>query len=174
MSSLKNEDNSKSNETEPKIKKETILIVILCALLFIALILPSNNGLVNLFKTSNDNDTQVENSYANQVEKNLEKLLSEISGVGKVAVKVSVNGSEKQILAKNVLTTQENGVIKVSETIVTVSGKPYVISTENPEVKSVIIVCNGADDLSIKMKITEVVSSYLNVSVNDIKIYKRK
>ena len=176
MSCSNSEENSNLAEsTKPKIKKETILIIILCVLLAATLIIPSNNGLINLFKSSSSNlNTQENCSYASVVEQNLQKLLSDVSGVGNVTVKVSVNGSEKQILAKNVLTTQENGVIKITETIVTVSGKPYVIGTENPQVNSVIIVCDGGDDISIKMKITEVVSAYLSVSVNDIKIYKRK
>ena len=112
--------------------------------------------------------------YDAKTEEKLENLLKEISGIGNVSVMVTLSGGESEILAKNVETIEENGTVKTYETVVTVNGKPYVTGTKNPEIKSVVVVCDGADDISVKMKISEIISSALTVPYENIKIYKKK
>ncbi|MBO5713517.1 MAG: hypothetical protein J6R88_04900 [Clostridia bacterium] len=166
--------NSKTQTDAPskKIKKETVLIILLCALLVLALFLPTES-VFNYIFTSNST-TVVDAEYSEKLEQKLKNILTEISGVGNVSVAITLLSNENEILAKNTEIIEENGVTKTTETVVTVNGKPYVTGVENPIINSVIIVCDGADDISVKMKISEVVSSALSVPFENIKIYKKK
>lgn len=157
--------------TSKKIKKETILIIILCVLLIVALFLPSENILGGLTSIKSENSNE---DYDKITETKLENLLKNVEGVGNVSVMVTLSGNEREVLAKNVEVIEENGVVKRIETVVTVNGKPYVTSVDNPEIKSVVVVCDGADDILVKMKICEIISSALTVPFENIKIYKKK
>lgn len=55
-----------------------------------------------------------------------------------------------------------------------VGGKPYVINEYLPTVEGVIIVCEGADDVKVRMQVTDAVVTALNVSADKIKILKMK
>ena len=166
--------NSKTQTDAPskKIKKETVLIILLCALLVLALFLPTESVFNDIF--SSNSTTVVDAEYSEKLEQKLKNILTEISGVGNVSVAITLLSNENEILAKNTEIIEENGVTKTTETVVTVNGKPYVTGVENPIINSVIIVCDGADDISVKMKISEVVSSALSVPFENIKIYKKK
>ena len=160
-----------SEETPKKLKKETILIIILCILLVVALLLPSGDKLTSLFSTTS---SVTSSDFATKTENDLINLLKNVSNVGNVDVMVTLSTSEKEILAKNIEVIEENGVSKSVETVVMVNGKPYVLGVENPKILSVIVVCDGADNVSVKMLIKEIVSSALAVPNENIKIYKRK
>ena len=162
---------NQASESPKKLKKEVVLIIILCVLLAVTIFLPSQEILGGLFETSEVVDS---NNYASSVEQNLTNLLKNVEGVGNVDVMVSLTGSEIEILAKNIETIKENGVIKNIESVVMVNGKPYVTETLNPKINSVVVVCDGGDNLSIKMVISEIISSALSVPFENIKIYKRK
>ena len=146
---------SSNTKTQPneskKIKKETILIIILCVLLIVALLLPSKDILSGLFNVETNIQT---GDFAYNTEINLQNLLKNVNGVGNVDVMVTLSTSEKEILAKNIEVYEEAGVKKSVETIIMVNGKPYVTG--------------------IKMIISDIISSALNVPFENIKIYKRK
>lgn len=77
-------------------------------------------------------------------------------------------------VAKDVVKTESGGVTTVKETVVMVGGKPYVINEYLPTVEGVIIVCEGADDVKVRMQVTDAVVTALNVSADKIKILKMK
>ena len=152
-------------ETKPKINKKTLLLIVVllsvCTLIFF-----SSFGLVN-------QETKPLN-YADEVELKLENLLSKIKGVGKVNVMVSVDGTVEEVLAKNVETKIENGVKSTIETVIIVSGKPYVIKTLQPKITSVTVVCKGANNIAVKLAIVECITNAYSVNADCIKIFKLK
>ena len=161
---------STSSATNKKLKLEVILIIILAVILIGFLIFGNGFSLSNLF----NNSTITNSNYQQNLEAQLESLISNLDGAGKVKVMVTLSGSESEVLAKNTESIEENGVIKTIETIITVSGKPYVTKTENPDINGVIIICEGGDDLTVKMNITEIITTALNVSADKIRILKMK
>ena len=161
---------SSTSATTKKLKFEVILIIILAVILIGVLIFSNGFSVSKLF----NNSTTVNSSYQQNLETQLESLISNLDGAGKVKVMVTFLGSESEVLAKNVESIEENGVIKTVETIITVSGKPYVTKTENPEIKGVIIICEGGENLTVKMNITEIITTALNVSADKIRILKMK
>ncbi len=148
----------------PLYKNKTLIIavsIILIALIFF--------GGIKVFKK----DT-IDPDYATQVEEKLVKMLSKIKGVGRVSVVVSLEDFGEEILAKNVETKIENGVKSTIETVIFVSGKPYVTKVLTPKIKSVTVVCKGASDISVKMAITECVTSAYSLRAERVKILKMK
>ena len=151
-----------------KIKIEYLIIVIL---LVVAVYIFFSSTSVNLGLSKNNNDTS---SYQNGIEEKLESTLSKINGVGDCVVSVSFDGSGEEVVLKNSETKTENGVTTQSSTAVIVNGKPYVLKELEPKVRGVVVVCKGADNLSVKMAITEVLTTILNVSSDNIRILKMK
>lgn len=159
-----------SIQTKKQIKKFKIEYFIFIVLLILVLILFLSGSTFNFSKDKNNE----ENNYESSTEKRLENLISKIDGVGETIVMITFDGSSEETILKNVETIVENGVKKTIETAVLVSGKPYVVKELNPKATSVIVVCEGADDLNVKLKITEVVKSTFQISSENIKIIKMK
>lgn len=151
------------------IKKEYIFIFILT--IAIIVIFLSGQEIKLPFSTS---DTSSSGNYVSTLETSLERLLSEVDGAGKICVLITVDGSEEQLVLKNVETKTENGVKSTVESIVLVGGKPYVTKVQNPKIIGVAIVCEGADNLSVRLNITEIVTTTLSVSSESVRIIKMK
>ena len=55
-----------------------------------------------------------------------------------------------------------------------INGKPYVTKHLNPKIIGVIVVCEGAENLQVKMTITEILATTLKVSADSVRIIKMK
>ena len=151
------------------IKKEYVFVFLLTALV-IAIFLSGQN--VSLpFSTNDSNKSE---NYVSTLETSLQNILSDVEGAGKINVFITVDGSEEQVVLKNVETKTENGAKTTIESIVLVGGKPYVTKVENPKIIGVAIVCEGADDLSVRLNITEIVTTTLSVNSESVRIIKMK
>ena len=162
------EDGKKVLKKQSKIKKEHVFIIVL-SVVAVAIFL-SSTSLFSSIKT-NKNETS---GYENSVETRLENLLKEVDGVGKVKVFITTDGSYSEDVLKDVETKTENGSIVSEETVVLVGGKPYVTKTQNPKILGVAVVCQGGDNLSVKVLITEIITTTLSVNPECIRIIKMK
>ncbi len=152
------------------IKKEYIFVLIL-SVIVVLIFLSSQNVNLSFFKSE---ETKANNSYVLELETSLKNLLKDVDGAGKINVFITVDGTEEEIVLKNVETKTENGVKTTVETIVLVGGKPYVTKTENPKILGVAIVCEGADDINVRLNITEIVTTTLKVNSDSVRIIKMK
>ena len=150
------------------IKIEYLIVIIISVLILIFLIF-SEGGLGSSSKKNASYE-----SYSITLEKNLEMLLSEVNGAGKIKVMVTVDGSEEQVYLKNSETIIENGVKTVKESIVLIGGKPYLVKTNNPNIVGVIVVCEGGDNLSVKVNLVEIITTTLSVNADCVRIIKMK
>ena len=150
---------------KPKLSIKTTSIIVILSVLVIVIFFSGVEGF---------SKTKLADNYATNLEIKLASLLKEIKGVGSVSVMICVDGSQEEILAKNVETKIENGVKSTIETVIMVSGKPYVTKVLEPKVLSVTVVCKGADDIEVKLAIIECVTNALSVSFDCIKILKKK
>lgn len=151
------------------IKKEYILIILLTVV--VILIFLSGQDITLPFSNA---ENKTSDNYVSSLESSLQKILGEVNGAGKISVFITVEGSEEQVVLKNVETKTENGVKSTVESIVLVGGKPYVTKVQNPKIIGVAIVCEGADDLSVRLNITEIVTTTLSVSSESVRIIKMK
>ena len=158
-----------SNKNGIKRFKIEYLLAIVITLIIIVLFL-SNNFNLSIFTS----ERQTDKGYQNELEVKIENLIKKIEGAGKTSVIITTDGTSKEEVLKESVTTYENGVKKTIETIVMINGKPYVIKTHNPNVLGVVVVCEGANNLSVKLSITEILTTTLNVDCENIKILKMK
>ena len=154
-----------------KNKKNIQYIVIAIAIISLLIILflsfdkkPSNSETADLSSLT----------YEEQIENKLKTVLSDIEGVGKVSVAVtSVDDGEKVILSEKTKVT-ENGKVTETEKPVLENGKTVILREEKPKIKGVLIVCQGANSISVIQRIQQAVISLLGVNINDIEIIKMK
>ena len=137
-----------------------ILISIIAILFF--------NG--NLTNSSN----QVETTYQKNLQNDLNEILSQIQGVGKVNCYISFDGDVEEVFLKNTTTINKNDTVEIVEEVVLVNGKPYSTKNQYPSIRSLTVVCEGGDDIYVKTIITNVLTSALDVPVEKIQIYKMK
>jgi stage III sporulation protein AG len=140
-------------------------------------------------KRSQQNDiiTDYEKTYENQ----LKDALEGIQGVGDVTVVVNVEATEKQVLEKNGKTQtqvtdemdREGGKRKVEDSlreeqlVIIRDGEkevPIVIETKKPEIRGVLVVAKGADNIQVKKWIIEAVTRALGVPSHRVAVMPKK
>lgn len=112
------------------------------------------------------------------LERRLEQLLSEIDGVGKVSVMVTLDTSSRMVYDKNVRT---DGALestpegfsetheKQTEVVLAGSSKePLQIGTVQPQVRGAAVVCSGASDPVIQERVANVVAKALNIGISRV------
>lgn len=134
-------------------------------------------------------DEQVQ-SYYQQVESRLSGVLGEIKGAGSVKVMINYSGTSEIVTAmtSNVSTdkTTDNGNssnrITESKTeitepvIIQQNGEdtPVVIKEILPDIVGVIVVAEGANDMSVKINLISAVQTLLDVPADKVEIFAMK
>lgn len=141
-----------------KIKKSKLILVIIAIIGVALLILP-------LPKTVNVSSDQNEVSYYTEyLEKRLEKLISEMNGIERVSVFLTLENNGENVYAQNSNNSE----------YVIIGGKDeeegLVLKEIKPSVRGVAVVCNGGDSVAVKEKITLLLSSSLGIPTNKISV----
>jgi stage III sporulation protein AG len=140
-------------------------------------------------KKSGGND--VISEYEEAYEAQLTEMLEGINGVGEVTVFVNVDATEKKVLEKNSTiqsqtteeTDREGGQRKVEdaskdEQIVLVrNGEkevPLILETKKPDIRGVLVVARGAENIQIKKWIIEAVTRSLDVPNHRVAVMPKK
>lgn len=127
----------------------------------------------NLFTTEAEDDREID-SYVSSIENRLKNTLSNIKGVGKVSVAVSVNGGNKTVIATDVTTVKNGNELQITETPILVGGKVVVLNELYPEITGVIIVAGGADNLNTKLNILSATTTLLSIDESRVSIITGK
>ena len=110
-----------------------------------------------------------------QVERKLERALSQISGAGEVTVVLTLKESSRQILARD---TQVSERDQRTETVVvsTGSGTQGTVPLQSiyPKYQGALVVCTGGGDARIKLELLEAVRALTGLSAEKISICKRQ
>ncbi len=125
----------------PKRHKNKIIISSLVILGIMFIILGSVNA-----KTDSNNSE----NYVNNLENKLENFLKTVEGINE---------------AKVIITLEENDEEEIKE----IFGDEST-STLYPKVRGVAVACTNGNDYKVQEKITNIVSSYLGISSNRVKI----
>lgn len=151
---------------------KTIKIVVFCGIIIIALIY-----LFDFFTPKNDikSDDQTTfqaEEYKTALEKQLTSNLQNISGVGKVKVMITLE-SNREVIYENQKeydkSLDENGE-KYSEkknTVIVDSGNSdngLIKRINEPEIRGVLVVCDGGGNASVKAKVSEAVEKLFKIS----------
>ncbi|WP_147533911.1 stage III sporulation protein AG [Bacillus marasmi] len=140
-------------------------------------------------KSSKEND--IIKNYEEAYENQLKEALEGIQGVGEVTVVVNVDSTEKQVLEKNSKsqtqttdeTDREGGKRKVEDSqqeqnlVIIREGEkevPIIVETKKPEIRGVLVVAKGADNIQVKKWIIEAVTRALDVPSHRVAVMPKK
>ena len=138
--------------------------------------------LFSTFGASSKETSSVQESSIRDIESTLEKelenLLKNVDGAGKVRVMVTVDALEERIVAVNTETESENNSYSNTQEYVIIENSGdsdgLVLKTIAPVIRGVGIICEGADSYVVKQEITKLVSAALGISRNKIWVTKMK
>ena len=140
-------------------------------------------------KKSAGND--VISEYEEAYEAQLTEMLEGINGVGDVTVFVNVDATDKKVLEKNTViqsqttdeTDREGGKRKVQDAsqdeqlVIIRNGEkevPIVLETKKPEIRGVVVVAKGAENIQVKKWIIEAVTRALDVPNHRVAVMPKK
>ncbi|WP_066060666.1 stage III sporulation protein AG [Neobacillus soli] len=140
-------------------------------------------------KKSSGNKAAAE--YEEKYENQLKKAIQEMLGVNDVTVVVNIDSTDKKILEKNRVskaqttdeTDRDGGQRKVQENstdeqlVIIREGEkevPIVVETKKPEIRGVLIVAKGAENIQVKKWIVEAVTRALGVPSYRVAVMPKK
>ena len=114
-----------------------------------------------------------------EMERKLEKALSQVEGAGDVTVVLTFQGGPRQVLAQDGSATEEDSrVSRESSTILLSKGagyqEPAVLQELGPVYQGALVVCPGGDDPQVKLALYEAVSALTGLRADKISICKGK
>lgn len=144
--------------SKPRIEKYGYLILFLL-LGVLLMVLPKNS--VQDLSTDIKSEEAFDYSIVNE-EKRLEDILSQINGVGKCKVLLSVHTGAERVLAED-----------EGETVIVSEGnkqEAVTVQTRYPTFQGAVIVCGGSADTNIRYDILSSVMAYTGLTVDRITI----
>ena len=112
----------------------------------------------------------------NELEEKLSQTLSQVEGAGKVTVTLTVKSGMEQVLASDRSTSvTERGSSVEEETVLvnTGSGQEAIRITQRwPTFQGALVVCEGGDDMEIRLLMTQAVSALTGLGSDRITVCK--
>ena len=105
-------------------------------------------------------------------QKQLEALLSAIDGAGRVRLMLTLSSGEQIIYQTDSRTVTASG--STTQETQTVFRQPAVQSTVYPTYQGALVVCDGAERASVRLAVTQAVSSLTGLGSNKIAVVKMK
>ncbi len=164
-------------------------VKLLLLIVLVAVILVVSNNFINISDTSvvptsnSGKYTYYVSSldYSAQLEDKLEEVLSNLDGVGKVEVMISLESSVELVFAESSngakdndsIFTNDSYTVDVSSPIIIDSGnreEPLIVKEILPKIKGVLVVLSGSESVATKLSIIQAVQSLLDVNVSNIQV----
>ncbi|HOV69279.1 MAG TPA: hypothetical protein PLZ84_03030 [Clostridia bacterium] len=167
-----------------KIKPDILITVIIFAmigLLFLSTFRKGNENNTDNIESSNINITKDD---AAAFEKKIADTLSAIKGAGKVKVMVTYESSPEIVpvysVDKETDTTEGGDVItrqereRSSPATLNDNGKTkaFVLKELNPEIRGVIVIAEGANDIGVRLKLQQAVVTVLNITPDRVDVFE--
>lgn len=196
-------------------QKENLIVLVLTGILLIIIALPTSGGREGkqgeggtekdglVLPEAGSRDTQnpeekpgeegreadTDREYAAYLEEQLTELLSQMAGVGRVRVMITLKTSKELVVEKEQpvrrSTTNENdaqgGSRIVSEmdseenTVYRTEGsdrEPYIVMTLPPRVEGVVVVAEGAGNGTVNRSIVEIVQALFGVEAHKVRVVR--
>lgn len=127
--------------------------------------------------------------YAKKQESKTEEILSQVSGIGKVKVMLTLKASEERVPLQDDETTEEDTAEQDSgggsrdnsryesrkESVLVQKngeGSPYVVQINSPSVEGIVVVAQGADSAKIQTEIIQAIQALFPIEAHKIKVMK--
>jgi stage III sporulation protein AG len=143
------------------------------------------------FIGKNSEEPMTMSDYEEMYEAELREILQEIVGVGAVSVMVTIESTEEIVVKENVnsrkSTTEEKDKQGATRLITDIQNdgqvviynaqqgeKPIIIKTIKPQIRGILIVAKGAENVRIEKMITDAVRKSLSVPAYRISVLPKK
>lgn len=176
----KKQDKNEAVSTSKPIKKYGVYILLLVGLFIMIL----NSGMfVSNAPPEKKPDANVsQDEYVKALEGRLEQAISQIQGVGKVEVMITLKNSKEIVVAEDTKTNEQstNDGTKTNITsdrenkLVIVKDQPLIVKELVPTLEGVMIIAEGAEDAAVKEKISIAAKTLLGVEPHKIAVFELK
>lgn len=156
-----------------KLKKNKVfsyLIIISVIIIIFAFFVLTDNSKSN----SSEILLSTSEQYVQSLEKRLSSTLSKVEGAGKVSVVINVESGMETILAMKTTVVETSSGKETTQTPLLVNGKTVVVKEKYPNIVGVLIVCEGAGNISVLYKIQQATVSLLDIELKQIEILTMK
>ena len=166
-------------------KSRYIIIALAAGVILLLLSGTGNTAKEKSAAASEEKITAADFSLEDQEEK-IEKILSEVDGAGKVRVMLTLKTGTEQIIAQDTETVEESDISDDGSGSRTETKMTTVILSEDdgesavplkyiyPEYMGAVVLAEGAGADSVKLKLTEAVSSLTGLGADKITVIKMK
>lgn len=138
---------------------------------------------------STTKETDADQAYAASLEERLTESLSQVAGVGKVKVMITLKSSQELVVEKEqpvsrsstnesdfqggsrITSQSETGENTVYRTDGNLS-EPYVIKTLPPQIEGVLVVAEGAGSGTVNRTIVEIIQALFGVEAHKVQVVK--
>ena len=187
-------------------KKDNLVILILAGVLLVIIALPTKDsgetetenfraeGGAPAAESPENNAESMDTAdsseeYERQLEQRLREILSQMEGVGKVRVMITLKSSRELVVEKeqpylrsstnendsqggnrlvSQLESEDNTVYRTDGSV----SEPYVVKTLPPQVEGVVVVAEGAGSGTVNRTIVEMVQALFGVEAHKVKVVK--
>lgn len=146
-----------------KIKIEYLIVIALASVCVVAIF-------GNLSQDTSSEEEDVVEKYVTNLENKLKSSLSLVKNAGEVEVIISVASGMETVLATEKV-TEDN---KTTETPFTIGGKTVVLTENYPKITGVIIVADGANNLTCRAALLNATTVFLDIDSDKIQILPKK
>lgn len=172
------------SDFKEKLKSEKKLFILVALGLLGILLIFGSEFIKSPVKTeTQQQETDTQSDYCDTLEEKLKAVLSKTEGTGRVEVMITLQSSDEKIYA-----TDEKTNYKSSDSVTERTyDEQYVLSDNNsdddggivlktnaPEIKGVIVVCDGGDNSAVANQITNAVCASLGIQSNCVSVLKMK
>ena len=161
-----------------------ILAVVVLIIIFADFKQPQSTKSSNVSVTNTSSTFE----YASELETRIEGVLSKINGAGNVKVLLTFDGVKELVLAKQTdektsktksdasngsQNTTESTTVSTEPVLITENGStnPIVLMEILPEIKGVIVVAEGADNIRVKLDLLKAIQALLRVDSSQVEIF---
>lgn len=190
------------------LKRDNFIILVLAGILLIIIALPvadktnsaDNSGRSNSVgsaaqpqdtskRESGTKEADTDPAYAASLEARLTESLSQVAGVGKVKVMITLKSSQELVVEKeqpvsrsttnesdfqggsritSQSETEENTVYRTDGNL----SEPYVIKTLPPQIEGVLVVAEGAGSGTVNRTIVDIIQALFGVEAHKVQVVK--
>lgn len=152
-------------------KSLTYIILAVCAVLLLIIINGLDSGQDKKTEPKlPESSVMQENDFCTELKKQLEEIVSEIDGVGKVKIMITVSGTSTQEYQTDI---EKNSDQEKKKTVVLGNKEALVKGTLNPQIEGVLVVCDGGGNIRVQEKVINAVSTVLNISSSKVYVTNR-
>lgn len=173
---------SKIKETVKKAivsDSKKIKIIVAVGLIGIVLIFASDLLSISQDKQTQSSDESISyEQYTDQLEDKLMQIISSIDGVGECQVMITLENTTESVYATDVEVKNDDTSTNQKDEYVIYDSEngetPVLIKEYLPKVQGVTVVCTGGENIAVKERIIESVTSLFNIPANRVSVSKIK